>query len=103
MLAADKVAFHEWEGTPYFDGCLPIEVMAERGPRTLAFGPMKPVGLTDPRTGRWPHAVVQLRSEDAAQTAYNMSRDGVNDRPQMQVDSAFWFWKMKLPPSRLST
>src|SRR3546814_3237270 len=62
LLAAEKTEFKEWEkNTPYFEGCLPIEVMAERGPRTLTFGPMKPVGLTDPRTGRKPYAVVQLR------------------------------------------
>jgi methylenetetrahydrofolate--tRNA-(uracil-5-)-methyltransferase len=72
LLAAQKVQPKSFEDVRYFEGCLPIEVMAERGPRTLAFGPMKPVGLTDPRTGRWPAAVVQLRSEDAAQTAYNM-------------------------------
>jgi methylenetetrahydrofolate--tRNA-(uracil-5-)-methyltransferase len=72
LCAATKVQPKSFEQVRYFEGCLPIEVMAERGPRTLAFGPMKPVGLTDPKTGRWPHAVVQLRSEDAAQTAYNM-------------------------------
>jgi methylenetetrahydrofolate--tRNA-(uracil-5-)-methyltransferase len=72
LLAAEKVAPHAFEDVRYFEGCLPIEVMAERGLRTLAFGPMKPVGLTDPRTGRWPYAVVQLRCEDAAQTAYNL-------------------------------
>jgi len=72
LLAAQKVQPKSFEDVRYFEGCLPIEVMAERGPKTLAFGPMKPVGLTDPRTGRWPHAVLQLRSEDAAQTAYNM-------------------------------
>jgi methylenetetrahydrofolate--tRNA-(uracil-5-)-methyltransferase len=72
LLGAQKVQPKSFEEVRYFEGCLPIEVMAERGPRTLAFGPMKPVGLTDPRTGRWPHAVVQLRSEDEAQTAYNM-------------------------------
>jgi len=72
LLAAEKVAPRAFEEVRYFEGCLPIEVMAERGLRTLAFGPMKPVGLTDPRTGRWPKAVVQLRCEDAAQTAYNM-------------------------------
>jgi len=72
VLAAEKVAPREFEELRYFEGCLPIEVMAERGRRTLAFGPMKPVGLTDPRTGRWPHAVVQLRVEDGAATAYNM-------------------------------
>jgi methylenetetrahydrofolate--tRNA-(uracil-5-)-methyltransferase len=72
LLAAEKVAPHAFEDVRYFEGCLPIEVMAERGLRTLAFGPMKPVGLTDPRTGRWPYAVVQLRCEDAAQSAYNL-------------------------------
>lgn len=72
LLAAQKVQPKSFEDVKYFEGCLPIEVMAERGPRTLSFGPMKPVGLTDPRTGRWAHAVVQLRSEDAARTAYNM-------------------------------
>ncbi len=72
VIGAEKVAPREFEDVRYFEGCLPLEVMAERGERTLAFGPMKPVGLTDPRTGRWPHAVVQLRQEDAAATAYNM-------------------------------
>jgi methylenetetrahydrofolate--tRNA-(uracil-5-)-methyltransferase len=72
VLAAEKVEAREFEELKYFEGCLPIEVMAERGRRTLAFGPMKPVGLTDPRTGRWPKAVVQLRLEDGAGTAYNM-------------------------------
>lgn len=72
LRAAEKVAPRGFEHARYFEGCLPIEVMAERGVRTLAFGPMKPVGLTDPRTGRWPHAVVQLRREDAAGTAYNL-------------------------------
>ena len=73
LLAAQKTDFKEWEtNTPYFEGCLPIEVMAERGPETLRFGPMKPVGLTDPRTGRRPHAVVQLRQDNALGTLYNM-------------------------------
>ncbi|HET8934669.1 MAG TPA: methylenetetrahydrofolate--tRNA-(uracil(54)-C(5))-methyltransferase (FADH(2)-oxidizing) TrmFO [Polyangiales bacterium] len=72
LLAAEKVAPRAFEEVRYFEGCLPVEVMAERGVRTLAFGPMKPVGLTDPRTGRWPYAVVQLRCEDAAQTAFNI-------------------------------
>ncbi|MBI2388967.1 MAG: methylenetetrahydrofolate--tRNA-(uracil(54)-C(5))-methyltransferase (FADH(2)-oxidizing) TrmFO [Deltaproteobacteria bacterium] len=72
VLAAEKVEARSFEDTRYFEGCLPIEVMAERGPDTLRFGPMKPVGLTDPRTGRWPWAVVQLRQEDAAATAYNL-------------------------------
>ena len=73
LLTAEKTSFKEWEAsTPYFEGCLPIEVMAERGPETLRFGPMKPVGLTDPRTGRRPHAVVQLRQDNALGTLYNM-------------------------------
>jgi methylenetetrahydrofolate--tRNA-(uracil-5-)-methyltransferase len=72
LLAAEKVEARAFEELRYFEGCLPIEVMAERGRRTLQFGPMKPVGLTDPRTGRWPNAVVQLRLEDEAGTAYNM-------------------------------
>ncbi len=72
ILDAEKVAPREFEKPKYFEGCLPIEVMAERGERTLAFGPMKPVGLTDPRTGRWPYAIVQLRQEDAAATAFNL-------------------------------
>ncbi len=73
LLAAEKTEFKDWEkNTPYFEGCLPIEVMAERGPRTLQFGPMKPVGLTDPRTQRRPNAVVQLRQDNALGTLYNM-------------------------------
>jgi methylenetetrahydrofolate--tRNA-(uracil-5-)-methyltransferase len=72
LVDADKVAPREFEKVKYFEGCLPCEVMAERGPRTLAFGPMKPVGLVDPRTGRRPYAVIQLRQEDAAATAYNL-------------------------------
>lgn len=68
----EKVVPHAFEEPKYFEGCLPIEVMAERGDDVLAFGPMKPVGLDDPRTGRWPHAVVQLRKEDRAATAYNL-------------------------------
>jgi methylenetetrahydrofolate--tRNA-(uracil-5-)-methyltransferase len=72
LLDAEKVAPRAFEEARYFEGCLPVELMAERGAQTLAFGPMKPVGLTDPRTGRRPHAVVQLRPEDAAATAYNL-------------------------------
>src|SRR5438132_512154 len=72
LLRGEKVAPHEFEQTRYFEGCLPIEVMAERGRDALAYGPMKPVGLTDPRTGRRPHAVVQLRREDKAGTAWNL-------------------------------
>jgi methylenetetrahydrofolate--tRNA-(uracil-5-)-methyltransferase len=73
LIAGEKTAFKDWETkTPYFEGCLPIEVMAERGPDTLRFGPMKPVGLTDPRSGVRPHAVVQLRQDNALGTLYNM-------------------------------
>jgi methylenetetrahydrofolate--tRNA-(uracil-5-)-methyltransferase len=72
LLAGEKVAPHGFEEPRYFEGCLPIEVMAERGLDVLRYGPMKPVGLTDPRTGRWPHAVVQLRREDLAGTAWNL-------------------------------
>ena len=73
LLAAEKIEFKDWERrTPYFEGCLPIEVMAERGVETLRFGPMKPVGLTDPRTGGRCHAVVQLRQDNALGTLYNM-------------------------------
>ncbi len=72
LVAGEKVAPHGFEEPRYFEGCLPIEVMAERGTEVLAHGPMKPVGLEDPRTGRRPHAVVQLRREDAAGTAYNL-------------------------------
>jgi methylenetetrahydrofolate--tRNA-(uracil-5-)-methyltransferase len=68
----EKTEFKEWEGTPYFEGCLPIEVMASRGMDTLRFGPMKPVGLTDPRTQRRPHAVVQLRQDNALGTLFNI-------------------------------
>jgi methylenetetrahydrofolate--tRNA-(uracil-5-)-methyltransferase len=73
LLAGEKTEFHEWEkSTPYFDSCLPVEIMAARGPDTLRWGPMKPVGLRDPRTGRRPHAVVQLRQDNALATLYNM-------------------------------
>ncbi|MBN34247.1 MAG: methylenetetrahydrofolate--tRNA-(uracil(54)-C(5))-methyltransferase (FADH(2)-oxidizing) TrmFO [Rhodospirillaceae bacterium] len=69
----EKTAFKDWEkDTPYFEGCLPIEVMAERGRNTLRFGPMKPVGLTDPRTGEKPFAVVQLRQDNALGTLFNI-------------------------------
>ncbi|RMD61847.1 MAG: methylenetetrahydrofolate--tRNA-(uracil(54)-C(5))-methyltransferase (FADH(2)-oxidizing) TrmFO [Alphaproteobacteria bacterium] len=73
LLSGEKTVFKDWEAaTPYFEGCLPIEVMAARGPDTLRYGPMKPVGLTDPRTGRRPYAVVQLRQDNALGTLYNM-------------------------------
>ena len=73
LIDGEKADFKDWEkDTPYFEGCMPIEVMAERGPETLRFGPMKPVGLDDPRTGRWPHAVVQLRQDNKLGTIWNM-------------------------------
>jgi methylenetetrahydrofolate--tRNA-(uracil-5-)-methyltransferase len=73
MLAAEKASFKDWEAsTPYFDGCMPIEVMAERGRMTPRFGPMKPVGLTNPATGRRAWAVVQLRQDNALGTLWNM-------------------------------
>jgi len=73
LLDGDKHDFKDWEkATPYFEGCMPIEVMAERGRLTLAYGPLKPVGLTDPRTGERPFAVVQLRQDNALGTLYNM-------------------------------
>lgn len=73
LLDADKAEFKDWEqNTPYFEGCMPIEVMAARGLDTLRFGPMKPVGLDNPRTGRWAHAVVQLRQDNKLGTLWNM-------------------------------
>jgi methylenetetrahydrofolate--tRNA-(uracil-5-)-methyltransferase len=74
LIAGDKTSFHDWEAsTPYFDGCLPIEVMAERGRETLRHGPMKPFGLTDPRApGAKPYAVVQLRQDNKLGTLFNM-------------------------------
>jgi methylenetetrahydrofolate--tRNA-(uracil-5-)-methyltransferase len=73
LVAGDKTAFHEWEGTPYFDGCLPIEVMAERGRETLRHGPMKPFGLTNPHPGTSKaYAVVQLRQDNKLGTLFNM-------------------------------
>ena len=72
LVEAEKVPARDFEQVRYFEGCLPCEVMAERGRDTLSFGPMKPVGLTDPRTGLRPHAVIQLRQEDEAATAYNL-------------------------------
>ncbi len=73
VIGGDKTEFKDWEkDTPYFEGCLPIEVMAARGPDTLRYGPMKPVGLTDPRTGRRAYAVMQLRQDNALGTLYNM-------------------------------
>ncbi|MGN0758914.1 MAG: methylenetetrahydrofolate--tRNA-(uracil(54)-C(5))-methyltransferase (FADH(2)-oxidizing) TrmFO [Candidatus Ventricola sp.] len=72
LLTAEKADVHGFDGTQVFEGCMPIEVMAARGEMVMAFGPMKPVGLTDPRTGREPYAAVQLRAENAAGTMYNL-------------------------------
>ena len=72
LIAADQFHGHEFDEVPYFEGCLPVEEMARRGRETLRFGPMKPVGLPDPRTGREPHAVVQLRREDCAGQMWNL-------------------------------
>ncbi|HET7469191.1 MAG TPA: methylenetetrahydrofolate--tRNA-(uracil(54)-C(5))-methyltransferase (FADH(2)-oxidizing) TrmFO [Gemmatimonadales bacterium] len=72
LLEADQHQGHDFDQVPYFEGCLPVEEMARRGRETLRFGPMKPVGLPDPRTGREPHAVVQLRREDRAGQMWNL-------------------------------
>ena len=72
LVAAEQVELHEFEKTMWFEACLPIEEICRRGPETLRFGPLKPLGLTDPRTGRRPHAVVQLRPDDAASDLYNL-------------------------------
>jgi methylenetetrahydrofolate--tRNA-(uracil-5-)-methyltransferase len=72
ILSAEKAAVHDFDSTKFFEGCLPIEVMAHRGVDTLRFGPMKPAGLTDPRTGRWPYAVVQLRQDTLAGDHYSL-------------------------------
>src|SRR6476646_8566109 len=73
LVDGEKMGFKDWEqDTPYFEGCMPIEVMAERGPETLRYGPMKPTGLDNPRTSRWPYAVVQLRQDNKLGTLWNM-------------------------------
>lgn len=82
LLSAERISLRAFEtriaegvtagAQEFFEGCLPIEIMAARGPQSLAFGPMRPVGLTDPRTGRWPYAVVQLRQDNFAGTLYNL-------------------------------
>ena len=71
LIQAEKVVPHDFE-MKVFEGCMPIEEMALRGRQTLLFGPMKPVGLDDPKTGRWPYAVVQLRQDNAAKSLYNL-------------------------------
>ncbi|GJG85353.1 methylenetetrahydrofolate--tRNA-(uracil-5-)-methyltransferase TrmFO [Gemmatimonadetes bacterium T265] len=72
LVAADQATAHAFDAVPYFEGCMPVEEMARRGRDTLRFGPLKPVGLTDPRTGRRPWAVVQLRQEDRAGRMWNL-------------------------------
>ena len=72
LTAAERSEAKEWEGLQYFEGCLPIEETARRGRDTLRFGPMKPAGLTNPKTGRWPYACVQLRSENLRADSYNL-------------------------------
>lgn len=72
LIEAEVVPLKEFEKEIYFEGCMPIEVMASRGEKTMLFGPMKPVGLEDPKTGKRPYAVVQLRQDDAAGTLYNI-------------------------------
>lgn len=72
LIAAQSVEEYDWENLNYFEGCLPIEEIARRGRDTLRFGPMKPVGLDDPRTGKWPYAVVQLRQENLRADSYNL-------------------------------
>ncbi|WP_019516855.1 methylenetetrahydrofolate--tRNA-(uracil(54)-C(5))-methyltransferase (FADH(2)-oxidizing) TrmFO [Sphingomonas sp. Mn802worker] len=72
LLDGEKTEYKEWENVPYFEGCMPIEVMASRGPETLRFGPMKGVGLDVPSSGRWPYAAVQLRQDNAQGTLWNI-------------------------------
>ncbi len=81
LVSAECMPLHEFEEPKYFQGCLPIEVMAASGPETLRYGTMKPVGLDNPRTGRWPYAVVQLRKEDTPRAAPTTSSDF---RPKMK-------------------
>jgi methylenetetrahydrofolate--tRNA-(uracil-5-)-methyltransferase len=72
LVAAETVPLKEFEKEIFFEGCMPIEVMAKRVKKTMLFGPLKPVGLEDPKTGKRPYAVVQLRQDDAAGTLYNI-------------------------------
>ncbi len=72
LISAERATLHEFEKTDVFEGCMPVEVMAARGKDTLRFGPLKPVGLDDPKTGRWAYATLQLRKEDKLGTMYNM-------------------------------
>jgi hypothetical protein len=103
LLAGEKTEFREWErDTPYFEGCMPIEVMAERGAETLRFGPMKPVGLDNPRTGRWPHAVVQLRQDNALGTLWNMVgfQTKLKHGEQVRLFAPFRGWKSRVRAAR---
>ena len=87
LLHAESTEFHEWEkDTPYFESCLPIEIMAERGPETLRFGPMKPVGLTNPHTNEKPYAVVQLRQDNLAGSVCPIDPSGFNPLPITQEE-----------------
>lgn len=72
LLSAERAKLHDFENTVVFEGCMPVEVMASRGKDTLRFGPLKPAGLTDPKTGRWPYACLQLRKEDDCGSMYNL-------------------------------
>ncbi len=72
LISAERAELHDFEKSEIFEGCMPVEVMAARGKDTLRFGPLKPAGLTDPRTGKWPYACLQLRMEDAAGKMYNL-------------------------------
>lgn len=72
LINAKRAPLHEFENVKVFEGCMPIEIMASRGKDTLRFGPLKPAGLTDPKTGRWPYACLQLRKENMAGSAYNL-------------------------------
>src|SRR5437870_12926994 len=72
LIGAQSTGERDWENLNYFESCLPIEEIARRGRDTLRFGPMKPVGLTDPKTGKWPYAAVQLRTENQRADSYNL-------------------------------
>ena len=72
LVNAEVAPLKEFEKEKFFEGCMPIEVMASRGPKTMLFGPMKPVGLEDPKTGKRPYAVIQLRQDNAAASLYNI-------------------------------
>ena len=72
LLKAERAKAHAFEKREFFDGCMPVEIMAERGEKTLRYGPLKPTGLDDPKTGRWPYACMQLRKENIEATMYNM-------------------------------